>query len=367
MRTAALASLMLCGACAHPPAHAADAGPPPSAAFASAPATVSAPAPLATTAVPTNPYIAIPGGAGGVGFDDLGFARGLRRVLAPSAGTGQLALVDPDTLAVTLVGGFSKSSSRYSGGHDEGTTSADEGRGLLFATDRTAIELDVIDPRAGAIVARAKLAGSPDYVRWVGSADAVWVTEPDRDRIEIFSLPKEGPPAPVHAAEIAVPGGPESLVIDETRKRAFTHLWKGTSVAIDLATHAIVASWPNGCAGSRGIALDAARGFLFAGCAEGKLSVLDVDHGGKLLGSVSSGAGVDVIAYDAKRSHVYLPGAKSATMAIVSIAPDGKPSVLATVPTAEGAHCVTADDRGWAWVCDPRGGKLLRFADPPAQ
>src|SRR5215472_2967970 len=118
--------------------------------------------------------VALPGGAGGIGFDDLGFAPGVHKVLAPAAATGNLDLVDPDTLAVTSIGGFSASPGSYGGGHDEGTTSADEGRGLIFAIDRTSTKLDVVDPSAKAIVASAKLAGSPDYVRWVGPTHEVW-------------------------------------------------------------------------------------------------------------------------------------------------------------------------------------------------
>ena len=40
-----------------------------------------------------------------------------------------------------------------------------------------------------------------------------------------------------------------------------------------------------------------------------------------------------------------------------------KLTVLGTVPTASGAHCVTADDRSNAWVCDPDRGRLLVFKD----
>jgi len=36
---------------------------------------------------------------------------------------------------------------------------------------------------------------------------------------------------------------------------------------------------------------------------------------------------------------------------------------LGTIKTAEGAHCVAADDRGNAYVCDPRGGRLLIVND----
>jgi DNA-binding beta-propeller fold protein YncE len=312
--------------------------------------------------------VAMPGGSSGVGFDDLVFAPGIRKVLAPAGATGNLDLVDPDTMQVTAIGGFSGAQGSFKGGHGDGTTSADEGRGLVFAMDRTSGKLHVVDPSAKAIVASVPLGGSPDYVRWVDATNEVWVTEPDSQQIEVFSLPQGPKPTPVHRTNIPVKGGPESLVIDRTRKKAFTHLWSGSSVVLDVAVHAAIATWPNGCSGSRGIALDAKRGFLFAGCAEGKLVVLDIDHGGRQLGSAASGAGVDVISYDPMRAHAYLPGASSATMAFVGIAANGQPMVLGTVPTATGAHCVTADDRGNAWVCDPDRGQLLVFKDayPPS-
>jgi hypothetical protein len=72
-------------------------------------------------------------------------------------------------------------------------------------------------------------------------------------------------------------------------------LWNGKTLAIDLRIRKIVERWSNGCRGSRGIALDEKRGFLFAGCDEGRLSVLDVKTG-KLLSEASFGSGVDVIA-----------------------------------------------------------------------
>jgi hypothetical protein len=42
------------------------------------------------------------------------------------------------------------------------------------------------------IVAKASLAGSPDYVRWVQPTRKAWVTEPDGDRIEVFSSASAG-------------------------------------------------------------------------------------------------------------------------------------------------------------------------------
>ena len=163
---------------------------------------------------------------------------------------------------------------------------------------------------------------------------------------------------------IVVKGGPESLVIDPQRQRAYTHLWDGVTVAIDLKNRTSVAQWPNGCGGSRGIALDSAHGWLFAGCAEGKAVVLDVDHDGRQLASLAVGAGVDVIDYNPTLAHLYLPGSTSASMAIAGVSATGALSLLGTATTAAGAHCVAADNQHHAWVCDPNHGQLLRITDP---
>lgn len=307
--------------------------------------------------------IALPGGEGGIGFDDLVFSPELKKLLVPAGRSGNVDLIDPVSRQVVPIGGFS-ATGRFVRGHGEGTTSADAGRGLLFAIDRTAMKLVVLDPATQAVVARAPLASSPDYVRWVEPTGEVWVTEPDKERIEIFSLPASGPPVPVHKGFLVVPGGPESLIIDAARGRAYTHLWKSTSVAIDLKTRALAAHWPNGCAGSRGIALDRERGFLFVGCAEGKAVVLDVNRNGTVRDSLSAGAGVDIIGYGRDLRHLYLPGGESETMAILGVAATGKLALLATVQTAKGAHCVAADDHRQAWVCDPGRGRLLLVTDP---
>jgi len=318
------------------------------------------PASRATTASVTT--LPLPGGAAGIGFDDLIFAAGLKKVVVPAGRSGNLDLIDPESHEIITIAGFS-AKERFRKGQSEGITSADEGRGLLFATDRTALKLDVVDPGSRVIVAQALLASSPDYVRFVESTGEVWVTEPDAERIEIFTLADSGPPTPVHAGFIPVPGGPESLVIDGTRGRAYTHLWKGLTLAIDTRTRATKEKWPNGCKGSRGIALDRKRGFLFAGCSEGKAVVLGLDRGGATLDSLRYGSGVDIIAYNPQLAHLYLPGASSATMAILGVSAAGRLSLLGTAKTASGAHCVVADDNHQAWVCDPAHGHLLLVYD----
>ncbi|MEO6708405.1 MAG: hypothetical protein ABIP42_02450 [Planctomycetota bacterium] len=306
--------------------------------------------------------IQLPGGEGGVGLDDLRYSHKLGRVLVPGGRTGNLDLIDPANGSVTVISGFGTKSD-YSGGHGDGTTSVDEGAGFLFAIDRTSMRVTVIDPATRSIISGAPLAAKPDYVRYVAATSELWVTQPDADQIEIFKLPTGERPTPEHVALIAVDGGPESLVIDSKRGRAFAHLWEGATVAIDVKKRAIVATWKNGCAGSRGIALDEERGFLLVGCVEGRAVVLDVDHDGVQLSSAPTGEGVDIIDYDAKRRHLYVPGAKSATLTILGVSAKGELSVLATLPAAKGSHCVTSDGNGRVFVGDPDAGRLIVIED----
>lgn len=306
--------------------------------------------------------IALPQGATGIGFDDLRYSTTLKKILVPGGRTGMLDLIDPESRAVTGIQGFSSQKS-YGGGHGEGITSVDEGRGLLFVTDRSAKKVSVIDAGTQKIISSAQLGLSPDYVRFVSATNELWVTEPDSDRLEIFQLSQKPGTSPVHAAFVDVQGGPESLVIDLTRGKAYTHLWEGKTVAIDLKGRKIVSTWSNTCKGSRGIALDETAGVLFAGCSEGTAVSMDVTHDGKLLGTASSGSGVDIIDFDPQLRHLYLPGAGSATMAIISVGKDGSLRLLKTVPTVKGAHCVVTDRRSNAYVCDPDNGRLLVIHD----
>src|SRR6266540_621788 len=171
------------------------------------PTTAVAPTPAPQSATtPSVMAVALPDGSGGVGFDDLRYDATLGQLLVPAGRTGNVDLVDPSTQAVTPITGFS-AQPRFNGGHDDGPTSADAGRGLIFVTDRTTRRLHVVDPTKRAIVATAPLASSPDYVRYVAPTGELWVTEPDREHIEVFGVSNDTPPTLTHQAMIAVKGG----------------------------------------------------------------------------------------------------------------------------------------------------------------
>ncbi|HET9989733.1 MAG TPA: hypothetical protein VFQ65_14475, partial [Kofleriaceae bacterium] len=69
---------------------------------------LAAPTALAKPEIAKPTSLAMPDGAAGIGFDDLGFSPILHRVLAPGGRTGKLDLVDPKTQAIVSVSGFSK-------------------------------------------------------------------------------------------------------------------------------------------------------------------------------------------------------------------------------------------------------------------
>jgi hypothetical protein len=300
--------------------------------------------------------VELPDGSPGIGFDDLRYSDRLGVVLVPAGRSGALDLIDPATRAVTSIAGFTAMED-YSGGHDDSVTSVDDTGRWLLATDRTAGRLEVVDPDRRAIVTGADLGGHPDYVRWVADSGEAWVTEPGLEQIEIFSLAADGTPS--RSGTVEVPGGPESLVIDPVRHRAYTHLWDGATVAVDLASREVVATWDNGCGDSRGIALDPELGFLFAACREGKLVLLDVDHDGEQLAEVWPVDGSDVIDYRPELRHIYTSGQISATVAVVGVSRGGDLAILGEQDAALGSHCVVGDGQGGIYVCDPDEGRIL--------
>jgi hypothetical protein len=318
---------------------------------------LAASAPLAPQTV-----IKIPGGEHGIGFDDIGYAAPLNRVTVPAGATGNLVLIDPASDALTVISGVSAPPANGSQ-RREGTSSAVYGAGYLFASDHAPAEVVTINPRSKTIVSRTRLESGPDYVRYVARTNEIWVTEPGKQQIQVFRLSVRPKPALTPETTIHIGGGPESLVIDNRRDRAYANLWKDKTVEMQLSTHKVLAEWPNTCKGSRGLALDEAHNHLFVACTEGKVAVLAPAEHGKILASAPAGAGIDIISYSPRLHHLYVPGARAATLSIFDVSAAGALKPLAVYKTAGHAHCVTDDNDGHVFVCDPLAGEILKLDD----
>lgn len=295
-------------------------------------------------------------------LDDMYFSPALGKVLVPSGRTGKLELIDPATGAIDSISGFG-TEPPAGGGRGAGPTSVDEAGKLLLVTDRSLRQLDVVDPRSRKIVSSVPLEAGPDYVRHVKSTNEIWVTEPAVEKIEIFGYP-EPSAKPAHTGVIEVKGGPEALAIDNARGVAYTNIDGGKTSVIELKSRKIIHEWSNGCEEAEGALLNDSGELLFVACREGKVVAMNPDDG-KVVSTVSSGAGIDIIAYNAKLRHIYAPGSQSATVAVISVSEKGELSVLRTLPSVERGHCVVADSSNNFYVCDPTHAGLLVYKDTP--
>ena len=132
------------------------------------------------------------------------------------------------------------------------------------------------------LLARTPLGGRPDYVRHVPITNEIWVTEPAEQRIEVLRFAIEGGPDLETAAFIPIGDGPEGLVFDNKRERAFIHHYLPKIGVIDVRQRRLLTDWKTACESSHGIPIvDEARGLLFAGCRDrAKVTVLSIDHPG---------------------------------------------------------------------------------------
>jgi hypothetical protein len=294
------------------------------------------------------------GGGTPVGVDELRFSSFLQRIVAPAGGSGKLILLNPKTTEMESIAGFS--SAAADGGHGHGVTSAYPSAGdAILAIDRDKQFVVLVSAAQKRIVATALVSSTPDYVRYVEATHEAWVTEPSAEQIEVFGV--DGTTLTLKAT-ISVPGGPESLEIDDTKGIAYTHLWSGKTVAIVTTTRAVGVPFANGCEGSRGLVLDRARGFVLAGCDEGKLVVMN--NAGVILSELGTPRGVDNFAYSTKTKHAYVPtgGGK-----VIVIAIDDAGKAREVGQFSGGSQCAAADDEGQIWACDPEKGTLTVVKD----
>jgi len=293
----------------------------------------------------------------------LGYAPSLDRVIVPGGVSGALFLIDPQTNAVTKAAQVTppRKPSRH---HDEGTSSAAYAHGYFFASNHNDHSLAIVAAKSGKVVRTAKLLSDSDYVRYFSSLGEVWATEPDAHQIQVFRANfSAGIPQLTSLGTISIPGGPESLEFDPRTGRAYTNLWTNETLAIDVHTRKVVARWHNTCHHSSGLALAPKKQLLFAACRQGKIVALNLAKPGTIAASAKTGSGVDIIAWNPSLDHLYVPGARSATLTILQLTPAGRLEKVATVKTARGAHCVATDGKNKAYVCDPMHGRILAVKD----
>jgi DNA-binding beta-propeller fold protein YncE len=311
----------------------------------------------------TSKAIALPGVTPPASLDYLAVDRSRGRVWVPVANTGSTDVLDAPAGTFTRVDGFKSGEMEVKGKKRiMGPSAASVGDGFVYVGDRFSNEVCPIDASTLKVGTCARLPSATDGVCYVPSTKEVWVTTPRDRSLSVLDASKPGIVKP--KTVVKVDGSPEGYAVDDGRGVFYTNLEdKDGTVVIDLKTHQPKATWKPGCGatGPRGIAADTGRGLLFVACVD-HVVVLDANHDGAVLGTLDTGAGVDNIDWLDTHRLLYVGASKAAKLTIASFDDKGRPTVVATGTSAEGARNAVADAAGNAYLADPKNGGILEFS-----
>jgi DNA-binding beta-propeller fold protein YncE len=319
-----------------------------------------------STAAPAPKSIALPGGPP-AGMDYLAYDAATGRVWVPAGNTGNVDVIDVATGKLTTLGGFATKLASRPGrpARTVGPSSVTVGDAAVWIGNRGDDSVCAFDRRSLAKGPCAMLASMPDGIAYVADTREVWVTSPRDGTIIIIGVAGKEPSAPV---AIKLEGEPEGYAVEPGRGLFYTNLEdRDRTLAIDVKTRKVVASWPTGCGsdGPRGLALDAQRRLLFAACTDGAVS-FDLGKSGKAVGRIQTGGGVDNLDYRAGKGLLYVASARDGKLTVARVADGGAITKIASPATASGARNPVVDAAGTAYVADSAGGRLIVIKPEPS-
>ncbi|MGH9411146.1 MAG: YncE family protein [Vicinamibacterales bacterium] len=289
---------------------------------------------------------------GDVSMDYITYDAATNTVWVPGGNTGAVDVVDVATGKVRQISGFATSSMQARGATRVlGPTGVSVGDGVVYIGNRGDSSVCAVDARTLARSTCGTLDSMPDGVAYVAPTHEVWVTTPRDTSIRILDAKTLK-----QKATLTFEGNPEGYAIDADRGRFYTNLEdKDRTLAIDLKTHQTVATWMPNCGeeGPHGLSLDAASGHLFLACST-LAEVLDVAHDGAVLSKVDTGNGVDDLHYSPYTHELYVGAAQAATLTIARADRKGQLSVVAKVPTHQGARNATVAKNGAIYLAHSR-------------
>lgn len=315
--------------------------------------------------------VALPGANGPIALDYFAYDRATGKVWVPASNTGNVAVIDETTDAVSPVTGFATGEIERRGRKIRvGPTAASEGDGVIYIGNRGDSTLCVIDGkslgRLECVPVSADGSVTPDGVVYVAATREVWLTLRPKggDSAAAKSLAIFDASDPRHLkpkARIPLDGLAEGYAVDNQRGLFYTNIEDaGTTAAIDVRTHKIVGKWKPGSSDLQGLALDGTRRFLFVACGDHVVS-LDLSNNGKITDSITTGPGLDNIDYSADAKLLYAAASQAANLTIADVDDHGKFHLRATVPTVKGARGVVAGKGETAYLIDPAGGRILKL------
>src|SRR5437764_576127 len=316
--------------------------------------------------------INLPRANGPVALDYFAYDRATGKVWVPASNTGSVDVIDEKTDAVSQITGFPTGEIERRGKKiTVGPTAASIGDGVVYIGNRGNATLCVIDAktftRGECVPASPDRGVTPDGVLYVATTREVWITtrptlgaDPAAAKsLQVFDA--SNPRRLKWKSKIPLDDLAEGYAVENDRGLFYTNIEEtGTTLAIDVRTHNVVAKWNPGSADLQGLALDPARRFLFVACGDHVVSI-DAGHGGKVIDSIATGPGLDNIDYSADAKLLYAAASLAATLTIAKVGDDGKFHLKATVPTVKGARGVVAGKGETAYLIDPAEGRILKL------
>ena len=308
----------------------------------------------------------LPPGTGDVSLDFIAYEPGAERIWVPNArDAGYVDVYDIAKRAFTHVTGFGSKTVESKGKtRTMGPSAAAVGDGVIYVGDRGTSEICPVDAATLKVGSCLHLDAQPDCLVYVPSTKEVWVTTPSTKALTILDAAK--PAALTRKASVTVDGEPEGFAIDDAHGLFYTNLEdKDRTLAIDVKTRAVTATWAPACGekGPRGLRVDGARGLVLVACTD-HVQVLDAAHDGVPRGKLETGDGVDDLEYVAGQKLLYVAASKAKRLTVARIGDDGSAAIVASGETVDRARNAVVDAKGNAYVVDPAAPRLLVFAAP---
>jgi DNA-binding beta-propeller fold protein YncE len=316
--------------------------------------------------------ISLPGATGAVALDYFAYDRATGKLWVPASDTESVDMIDEATDAVSRITGFQTGEiERHGRKITVGPTAASIGDGVVYIGNRGNATLCVIDAqtldRGECVPASSDHSVTPDGVVYVAKTKELWVTTrpvsgATADAAKALQVFDASDPRHLKwKTKIPLENLAEGYAVDNERGLFFTNIEEtGSTVAIDVRKHKIVAKYHPGSSDLQGLALDNTRRFLFVACGDHVVSI-DAGDGGKVIDSITTGAGLDNIDYSPDAKLLYAAASLGASVTIAEVDDHGKFHLKATVPTVKGTRGVVAGKGETAYLIDPAEGRILKL------
>jgi len=305
----------------------------------------------------TTRTLALPDhGKGNITMDYIAYDPKTGYVWVPAINLGSVYVVNTNDSSVREISGFATNEIELGGRKRiQGPSGVSVGDGVVYIGDRADSSVCAIDEKRLERKTCGHLDSTPDGVVYVAPTREVWVTTPRDKSVRILDSETLS-----QKEKLTFEGRPEGYAVDTKRARFYMNYEdQDLTTAIDLKTHKTVAKWPSSCGedGPHGISIDQNAGFLFVACSA-RAEVLDVGHNGEQLSSIDTGDGVDYLSYSPATHMLYVGAAKAAQLTVARVDAAGKISLIAKVPTHEGARNGVVAKNGTVYLAHSQLGQL---------